>query len=54
MWFQVFRSPDETELALKIVNLKDADNTVRQGFLEEISFLKRMQGCERVIQLIDQ
>jgi hypothetical protein len=44
---------DDAQFALKIVHLKDADENVRQGFLNEISFLERMQGCERVIQLID-
>ncbi|XP_059483636.1 dual specificity protein kinase TTK isoform X2 [Neocloeon triangulifer] len=51
--FQVFRMSDDSEFALKIVCLKESDEATKKGFLNEISLLARMQGCERVIQLID-
>jgi len=40
-------------LALKRVSLENADETTVKGFKGEIDLLKRLNGVERVIQLID-
>ncbi|CAB3384512.1 Hypothetical predicted protein [Cloeon dipterum] len=51
--YEVFRVDDNMPFALKIVELNDTVESIKQGFLDEIQILDKMRGCEMVIQLID-
>jgi hypothetical protein len=41
------------ELAVKCVDLSVADPSIAQGYLDEIALLRRLQGSETVICMID-
>ncbi|KAK4686898.1 serine/threonine-protein kinase TTK/MPS1, partial [Tremellales sp. Uapishka_1] len=46
-------STDKTVYALKKVDLRKGDDDTLQSYLNEIDLLKRLQGHDRIIQLID-
>ena len=43
----------QTCLAVKIVDLSDADEMVRRAYENEIKLLKRLQKSDRVVRLYD-
>ncbi|XP_004348217.2 serine/threonine-protein kinase mph1 [Capsaspora owczarzaki ATCC 30864] len=44
---------DGQQRAIKIVNLENADEPTKKGYMNEIRILKRLAGCAGVIQLYD-
>ena len=50
--FTVFDA-DYSQYALKYVNVRDADASVFQSYVNEITLLKRLQGHESIIRLYD-
>ena len=46
-------SPTNEILALKRVQLDPSDKETMQGYMNEISLLKRLDGNDRIIRLID-
>jgi hypothetical protein len=51
--YQVYDAIEERVLAIKVVDLKDADANVRQCYQNEIDLLKRLQHSERVVKVFD-
>ncbi|KAF4528550.1 hypothetical protein B566_EDAN017089 [Ephemera danica] len=50
---QVNRQNDNQVLAIKCVDLRNVDDQIRAGYLNEITMLQRMQGSPLVVNLID-
>jgi len=52
---KVYKVMDENGrvYALKKVNLKGADDLSIEGYLNEINLLKKLQGNDRIIRLLD-
>jgi hypothetical protein len=51
--FQVQDSNSTQKLAVKCVDLSSADPSVAQGYLNETALLRRLQGSDTVIGMID-
>ncbi|XP_059172193.1 dual specificity protein kinase TTK-like isoform X2 [Physella acuta] len=51
--YQVFDPTSNVIRALKVVNLMCSNDIVREGYKNEISLLKKLQHCDRVIKLFD-
>lgn len=44
---------DFAQYALKYVDVKDAEDSIFQNYVNEITLLKRLQGHESIIKLYD-
>lgn len=51
--YQVYDPSTHQNLAVKVVDLKAADESVRAGYENEIMLLNRLSHCKRVVKLID-
>lgn len=51
--YQVYCQESQKILALKMVDLKNADSSILNGFRSEINLLKRLSQCERVVKMFD-
>ncbi|KAH9504714.1 hypothetical protein Btru_062627 [Bulinus truncatus] len=51
--YQVFDPVANNIRALKIVDLQSVGTTIRDGYLNEIRLLKKLQSCDLVIKLFD-
>ncbi|CAL1528948.1 unnamed protein product [Lymnaea stagnalis] len=51
--YQVYDPMSNMIRALKVVNLSMANEVVLEGYINEISLLKKLQHCDRVIKLFD-
>jgi serine/threonine-protein kinase TTK/MPS1 len=46
-------SPNWTTYALKYVPISDADSSTAEGYLNEISLLRKLKHHDNIIQLVD-
>ena len=46
-------APTRKIYALKRIKLQGRDREAASGFIDEITLLQRLQGCQNIIQLID-
>ncbi|PSN29997.1 hypothetical protein C0J52_26894 [Blattella germanica] len=51
--FQVRDIETSQQLAVKVVDLSRAEKSIAEGYLNEITLLRRLQGYETVIKMID-
>lgn len=51
--YQVYDPVNQRNCAVKIVDLKNADESVRAGYENEITLLTKLSDCKRVVKLYD-
>lgn len=51
--YEAFDEEKSTVVAIKRVDLSDADDAQREGFINEINMLHKLQGLDRIVKLYD-
>jgi hypothetical protein len=51
--YQVFDSTCETVLAIKVVDLSQTDEVIRNGYINEIKLLQKLQTSNKVVKMYD-
>ena len=51
--YSVYDTQNKVRVAIKRVNLKETDPSIRKGYEQEIEYLKKLQNSNRVIKMYD-